>query len=82
MRLSEVLVVAFRSWARRCVPSAPEPIPSPAPVQHRPPRLRRLRPRRRRRWQRQPWMDAPLTPGDWRYIGGLASLARRTRRRA
>jgi len=41
---------------------APRPAPAPAPAPVPPPFAGH-------------WMDAPLTPGDWRYAGGTAAFA-------
>jgi hypothetical protein len=55
-----------------CVP-APEPTPAPAPAPPAP------APRPTPAPAPPPfagnWMDAPLTPGDWRYAGGTATFA-------
>jgi len=59
-----------------CVPSVPQPTPAPAPAPAPPPAPRPAP-------QPAPpppsnWMDAPQTPGDWRYTplagGGRASF--------
>ena len=45
-----------------CVPPSPEPtpVPSPTPTQAAPPQV--VTP------SFDNWMDAPQTPGDWRYV--------------
>jgi len=57
-----------------CVPAPPQPTPAPAPAPAPTPAPAPVPPP-------SPvpsvtsWMDAPLTPGDWTYAGGLARFA-------
>lgn len=56
-----------------CVPSTPKPTPTPSPVATPTPRPAPV-PTPTPVPTYSSWMDFPLTPGDWRYDGGLAQF--------
>jgi hypothetical protein len=56
-----------------CVPAPPKPTPAPTPAPAPTP-VRAAPPPAPAAPSYSNWMDAPLTPGDWRYAGGLANF--------
>jgi hypothetical protein len=73
MTTKRLLALSLSAAVAACVPPAPEPTPAPAPAPAPAPTPAPAPPPPALPAPNN-WMDAPLTPGDWRYQAGAATF--------
>ena len=68
MRIHAPIALSAAMLLAACVPPSPEPTPVPSPTP--PPVAAPVAPPPVAAPVYENWLDAPATPGDWRYVGG------------